>query len=92
MLLYYQDNPDDQNGFSKVIVGAPDHPYSDALWAIPGLGIGFAEPFSIQLFEFVDAVNNDKNFSPSFYDGWKNNQVLDAVNVSIKERRFISVS
>ena len=91
VLLYSQEKPNDQSGFSKVIVGATDHPYSDALWAIPGLGIGFAEPFSIQLFEFIDAIYNDKDFSPSFYDGWKNNQVLDAINVSIKERRFIAV-
>jgi hypothetical protein len=55
------------------------------------MGIGFAEPFAVQLFEMIDGVLNDKKVSPNFFDGWKVNQILDAVDSSVKKRGWCKV-
>jgi len=83
--------PSDQSGFNRVIVGGFEHPYGESLWPIPGMGIGFAEPFAVQLFEIIDAIINDKEVSPTFYDGWKVNEVLDAIERSIKDKSWSKV-
>jgi predicted dehydrogenase len=83
--------PGDQSGFNRILVGGFQHPYGESLWPIPGMGIGFGEPFAVQLFEIIDAVMNNKKISPTFYDGWKINQVLDAVESSLKKRAWCEV-
>jgi predicted dehydrogenase len=85
------DMPGDQSGFNRILVGGFQHPYGENLWPIPGMGIGFAEPFAVQLFEMIDAVLNDRKASPGFYDGWKVNQVLDAVESSVEKRAWCKV-
>jgi predicted dehydrogenase len=85
------DMPNDQSGFNRILVGGFHHPYGEHLWPIPGMGIGFAEPFAVQLFEIIDAVMNNKKVTPTFYDGWKINQVLDAVESSIVKRAWCKV-
>jgi predicted dehydrogenase len=91
-LLYSSvDMPDDQSGFNRILVGGFQHPYGEYLWPIPGMGIGFAEPFAVQLFEIIDAVLNNKKVNPTFYDGWKINQILDAIEDSIKKRAWCKV-
>jgi hypothetical protein len=39
----------------------------------------------------IDAVLNDRKASPGFYDGWKVNQVLDAVESSVEKRAWCKV-
>ena len=91
-LLYSSVNmPDDQSGFNRILVGGFQHPYGENLWPIPGMGIGFAEPFAVQLFEIIDAVMNNKKVTPTFYDGWKINQILDTIEDSIKKRAWCKV-
>ena len=85
------DMPGDQSGFNRILVGGFEHPYGESLWPIPGMGIGFAEPFAVQLFEIIDAIMNDKEVSPTFYDGWKVNVVLDAIDKSVEERTWCKV-
>jgi predicted dehydrogenase len=85
------DMPNDQSGFNRILVGGFQHPYGESLWPIPGMGIGFAEPFAVQLFEMIDGVLNDKKVSPNFFDGWKVNQILDAVDSSVKKRGWCKV-
>lgn len=86
--IYSINMPKDQRGFCEIQIGEVEHPYGEAIWPIPGMGTGFAEPFSIQLFEIIDAIINDKSTSPNFYDGWKVNQVLDAIEEAIKNNNF----
>ena len=85
------DMPNDQSGFNRILVGGFQHPYGESLWPIPGMGIGFAEPFAVQLYEIIDAVMNNKKVTPSFYDGWMINRVLDAVESSLKKRAWCKV-
>jgi predicted dehydrogenase len=85
------DMPNDQSGFNRILVGGFQHPYGENLWPIPGMGIGFAEPFAVQLFEMIDGIINDRKVLPNFYDGWKVNQVLDAVESSVKKRAWCKV-
>jgi len=91
VLFFSNDVPDAQKGFARVIVGSPKHPYSEYLWAIPGLGVGYAEPIAIQLFEFFQGIIEDKNLSPNLYDGLKNLEILNAIDVSIEKKKTVAV-
>ncbi len=91
VLLLTNDMPGDKKGFTRVIVGEQEHPYSEFLWAIPGLGIGYAEPIAIQLYEFLAGIIEGREVSPSLYDGWKSNQVVDGVIRSFQTKKFVSV-
>ncbi len=85
------DMPSDQSGLNKILVGGFEHPYGESLWPIPEMGVGFAEPFAIQLYETIDAIMNGKEVSPNFYDGWIVSRVLDGIDKSIKEKKWINV-
>jgi len=80
--------PKSQSGFTRVLVGGPDHPYGESIWPIPGMGTGYAEPFAVQLYEMVDAIRNDKPVSPDLYEGLKVVQVTDAVISSSEKGRW----
>jgi predicted dehydrogenase len=40
---------------------------------------------------FIDAILEDKPFAPSFYDGWKVQQVIDAAIQSHRDGRWVTV-
>jgi len=91
VLLSTADTPNERSGFTRVLVGGFDHPYGESIWPIPGMGIGFGETFAIQLYELIKAIREDSEVSPNFEDGWKVNQILDAVQQSFERRTWVSV-
>jgi predicted dehydrogenase len=80
-----------QSGFSRILVGGLGHPYGASLCPVAGMGTGFEEPFAIQLLEMIEAIRNDGDMSPSFYDGWRANQVVDAVLASAAAGKWCQV-
>ena len=83
--------PKSKSGFSKILVGGSEHPYGDAIWPIPGMGTGYAEPFAIQLYEMVVAIIHDRSVSPDLYDGFKVVKVTDAIIESSKNGKWKKV-
>ncbi|MCR8633044.1 Gfo/Idh/MocA family protein [Paenibacillus radicis (ex Xue et al. 2023)] len=83
--LQYWSKEDDVEvqGFRKILATEDVHPYVHAWWP-PGHIIGYQNTFVNQLADFIDAIRQNKAASPNFYDGWLNNQVLDAVSRSTK--------
>jgi predicted dehydrogenase len=65
----FADDPGDRRGFRTVYTG-PAHPYGEALWPIPALGIGYTETKIVEMYEFIKAVTEGKEVSPSFEDGY----------------------
>ncbi|MDR2738823.1 MAG: Gfo/Idh/MocA family oxidoreductase [Treponema sp.] len=65
----FADDPGDRRGFRTVYTG-PAHPYGEALWPIPALGIGYTETKIVEMYEFIKAVTEGKDVSPSFEDGY----------------------
>ena len=90
-LWYYNsDDPEGLQGFRRIQATEPVHPYASAWWPV-GHVIGYEHTFVHEFYEFVEAIAHDKQACPSFYDGVKCSQILEAVDLSIAERQWIEV-
>ncbi len=90
-LQYYNvDDPEGLQGFRLIQASEEVHPYMAAWWPA-GHVIGYEHTFVHEMYEFVEAIANDRKTSPDFYDGMKCSQVLEAVETSIAERQWIQV-
>ncbi len=70
-----------ESGFTRVVVTEPQHPYVAAWWP-PGHGLGYEHGFTHQAADFLAALAEGRDPSPSFADGLGVQQVLDAVERS----------
>lgn len=80
----------DRKGFRTVYTG-PAHPYGDALWPIPALGIGYGETKIIESFDFISAIVNGTSVSPNFKDGYQTNLIADAMSESAEKKAWVAV-
>ena len=54
--------------------------------------IGFGDTFVHEVLDFLDAIAEGKQASPSFYDGVQCQAILVAVDKSIEERRWVKLA
>jgi predicted dehydrogenase len=84
--------PATEQGFTKIIVTEPAHPYIAAWWPA-GHMLGYEHGFSHQVRDFVDAVMTGTQPTPSFADGLQVQRVLAAVERSSDEdSRWVSTN
>ena len=76
---------DAEQGFRRILVTEPSHPYLEAWWP-PGHTIGWAESFTHEVRDLVDAIARGSDPEPSFEDGLQVQLVLDAVKRSAADR------
>ena len=88
---YNEADGDGYKGFRTILATEPSHKYIDRWWPA-GHIIGYEHTFVHEFYEFVEAITNDTETSPDFYDGYKCCQILDAVEASAKERVWVKVS
>ncbi|MET1051597.1 MAG: Gfo/Idh/MocA family oxidoreductase [Mycetocola sp.] len=79
--FYDATAPAGRQGFTRIIVTEPEHPYMSGWWPT-GHMIGYEHGFSHQAKDFVEAVVGKTQPTPSFDDGLQVQQVLDAVERS----------
>jgi predicted dehydrogenase len=60
-------------------------------WWPAGHVIGYEHTFIHEVYDLINAIASDKMPEPNFYDGVKCQQVLEAVDASVAERRWIKV-
>ena len=91
--LYYYDKslPVVEQGFSKINVTHEGHPYGGGPWP-QGHGIGYADTFVIEIKEYLSAIAQGKEFRPDFGDALICQQVLEAVERSANDRRWVEVA
>ncbi|NBN91272.1 MAG: gfo/Idh/MocA family oxidoreductase [Actinobacteria bacterium] len=81
-LLYHDHtDPSAEAGFRKILTTDGAQPYIAAWWP-PGHIIGYEHTFTHEIYDFLLAIKNGSNPSPSFDDGLYVQRVLDAVAVS----------
>jgi predicted dehydrogenase len=73
--------PSAQQGFARILVTEPDHPYLSAWWP-PGHLIGYEHSFTHQARDLLEALGNGVDPRPSFEDATQVQQVMDAVERS----------
>lgn len=79
-----------RQGFRTINVTENVHPYASAWWP-PGHIIGYEHTFVHAIHDFLVALENDCLPEPNFYDGVRNQAVLDAVERSVKSRQWEKV-
>ncbi len=91
--LEYFSGSDEQGeqGFRNIIVTENTHPYIGKWWP-PGHIIGWEHTFIHEIGDFLLALAENKKIKPDFYDGYKCQQVLDAVTESSKNKRWVNLT
>lgn len=92
-LKYFNhDDAKDRQGFRDIIVTQPSgvQPYVAHWWG-SGHVLGYEHPFVHAVADFVNACIEGKPVQPTFEDGLKNQQVLEAVEQSAKTGRWIKL-
>ncbi|QKS14539.1 Gfo/Idh/MocA family oxidoreductase [Curtobacterium sp. Csp1] len=79
--LYESSAPAGEQGFRRILVTEPEHPWMAAWWPTGHL-IGYEHTFSHQVTDFVRAIVAGTDPQPSFADGLHVQRVLEAVERS----------
>jgi predicted dehydrogenase len=83
--LYDATDEPDVQGFRRILVTEPTHPYVGAWWP-PGHILGYEHSFTHQMKDLVEAVGAGTDPAPSFADGLQVQRVLAAVQRSAAEQ------
>jgi predicted dehydrogenase len=89
--LYKGDTPADRAGFTKILTG-PLHPNYKAFCLGPGHGTGYQDQIIIEARDFLQSIETGVSLWPTFEDGMRVNQVVEAARLSHAERRWIDVN
>lgn len=89
--VYFTSDAADVQGFRRVLATDAAHAYMDAWWPA-GHTIGYEHTFVHEVLELMHALEEDRQPVPNFVDGVKCQQVLEAVDLSIEQRRWVSVN
>jgi predicted dehydrogenase len=79
--FYDRSAPDDTQGFARIMVTEPVHPYISAWWPA-GHTLGYEHGFVHQARDFIDSISHGVQPRPSFDDGLQVQRVLEAVETS----------
>jgi len=79
--FYDATAPAGEQGFTRIIVTEPEHPYM-ANWWPTGHAIGYEHAFSHEVVDLVTAIASGTDPEPSFADGLHIQRVLEAVERS----------
>jgi len=89
--VYFSDDAEDVQGFRRVLATDPAHAYMEAWWP-PGHTIGFEQTFVHEVLELMNSFGTNLQPIPNFNDGVKCQAVLEAVEHSINQRRWVKMS
>jgi predicted dehydrogenase len=98
-LQYFsRDDEDQAQGFRRILATQPVHPYVQAWWppedrveASPGHLIGYEHSFVHAAADFIRAIHRGGGIAPSFFDGLRCMQVIDAALQSAESGRKVVV-
>jgi predicted dehydrogenase len=81
--LYFLNGnePAEIQGFRRILVTEPEHPYVSGWWP-QGHVLGWEHSFTHQIRDFLLAIKNGTNPSPSFEEGLGVQQVLAGIEAS----------
>jgi predicted dehydrogenase len=79
--FYNATTPGPEQGFTRILVTEPEHPYLSAWWP-PGHIIGYEHSFTHEMRDFIAAIADGTDPTPSFAEALGVQLVLDAVTLS----------
>jgi predicted dehydrogenase len=88
--FYDAQRPSAEQGFARIMVTEPDHPYMSAWWP-PGHLIGYEHSFTHEMRDLIEAIGTGQDPTPSFADALQVQLVLDAVERSAESAAWAEV-
>lgn len=88
--FYDATRPEAEQGFARILVTEPAHPYMAAWWP-PGHLIGYEHSFTHEMRDLIAAVAEGTDPAPSFTDALQIQLVLDAVSRSAESSQWTKV-
>ena len=88
--LYRNTDPPAERGYKTVYIG-PDHPGYAAFHPIPGIGLGYNDQKILEARELICAIAEGRPAEPDFAFGDAVTRVIDAVQKSADERRWVRI-
>lgn len=88
--LYLEDDEPGTQGFRTINCTESEHPYTSAYWPA-GHIIGYEHTFINILHELMSGISKGYNPTPNFEDGLRNQQVLEAVEQSVKYKQWVKI-
>jgi predicted dehydrogenase len=89
--LYRHTDPDREKGYKTVYIG-PDHPGYKAFFGLAGIGLGYNDQKIIEAHDLMTAVALNQPVQPDVRFAYSVNKVIDAVDISCQEHRWVGVS
>jgi predicted dehydrogenase len=89
--VYFHDDPPHVRGFRVVQASDSMHPFMSAWWPV-GHIIGYEHTFVNLVYTMLKAFDKGEEFKPNFEDGVRNQAVLEAVDLSSQQKRWVSIS
>lgn len=90
-LGYYSRTDDEKaKGFRTIMVTDDIHPYLKAWWP-PGHIIGWEHTFIHEIKDILEGIAAKKDVYPDFFDGYRCQQVLDAVTKSVTSGKWVTI-
>lgn len=86
--VYFTDDAEDVRGFRTITVTDGCHPYTGNYWPAAHI-IGYEHTFTNLVKELLDSVAEGRAASPNWEDGLRNQQVLEAVELSSGSRSWV---
>ncbi|MCA1596200.1 MAG: Gfo/Idh/MocA family oxidoreductase [Chloroflexi bacterium] len=88
-LQYFnRQDPSDRQGFRTIMVTEGEHPFMQGWWP-PGHTIGWEHSFTHQVVDLMNGIAHHQPTSPTFEDGLRCQQVLEAVERSSDNRQWV---
>jgi predicted dehydrogenase len=89
--LYRYTDPDREKGYKTIYIG-PEHPGYKAFFGLAGIGLGYNDQKIIEAHDLITAVALGQSVQPDVRFAYQVNKVIDAVDVSCQEHRWVRVS
>jgi predicted dehydrogenase len=89
--LYRDSDPEREKGYKTVYIG-PEHAGYKAFFGLAGIGLGYNDQKIIEAHDLITAVALGRPAHPDVRFAYGVNKVLDAIDLSSTERRWVHVS
>lgn len=88
--LYKHAGPEGRRGFRTLLMG-PEHPDYAAFSPAAGHGLGYNDQKIIEIRDLVEGIVAGKPLYPDFREAWRVNRMINAIERSHAEGRWVSV-
>ena len=87
--VFLTEDPEGIQGFRTIQATESFMPYMEAYWPVAHI-IGYEHTFVNMIYDLMVAISKNEPFTPDFYDGLKNQAVLEAVDQSAASRQWVT--